>query len=107
MFDPTKEVELETDASDYAIGVQLSQRDDDGVLHPVVFFSKKLHGAELNYPIYDKEFMAIMRVFEEFEHYCLGTIHKVKVYTDYKNIQYFATTQQLNGRQIRYAEYLS
>uniref|UniRef100_A0A8H7MY12 Reverse transcriptase domain-containing protein n=1 Tax=Bionectria ochroleuca TaxID=29856 RepID=A0A8H7MY12_BIOOC len=93
MFDPTREVELETDASDYAIGVQLGQRDDKGVLHPVAFFSKKLHGAELNYPIYDKEFMAIMRAFEEFEHYCLGTIHKVKVYTDHKNIQYFATTQ--------------
>uniref|UniRef100_A0A8H7KFJ6 RNA-directed DNA polymerase n=1 Tax=Bionectria ochroleuca TaxID=29856 RepID=A0A8H7KFJ6_BIOOC len=88
MFDPTRE-------------------DDKGVLHPVAFFSKKLHGAELNYPIYNKEFMAIMRAFEEFEHYCLGTIHKVKVYTDHKNIQYFATTQQLNGRQIRYAEYLS
>uniref|UniRef100_A0A8H7K2I8 RNA-directed DNA polymerase n=1 Tax=Bionectria ochroleuca TaxID=29856 RepID=A0A8H7K2I8_BIOOC len=107
MFDPTREVELETDALDYAIGAQLGQRDDKGVLHPVAFFSKKLHGAELNYPIYDKEFMAIMRAFEEFEHYCLGTIHKVKVYTDHKNIQYFATTQQLNGRQIRYAEYLS
>jgi transposase InsO family protein len=107
MFDPTKEVELETDASDFAIGAQISQRDDDGILHPVAFFSKKLHGAELNYPIYDKEFMAIMRAFEEFEHYCLGTLHKVKVYTDHKNIQYFATTQQLNGRQIRYAEYLS
>jgi transposase InsO family protein len=107
MFDPTKEVELETDASDFAIGAQISQKDDEGRLHPVAFYSKKLHGAELNYPIYDKEFMAIMRAFEEFEHYCLGTLHKVKVYTDHKNIQYFATTQQLNGRQIRYAEYLS
>uniref|UniRef100_A0A8H7N3U5 RNA-directed DNA polymerase n=1 Tax=Bionectria ochroleuca TaxID=29856 RepID=A0A8H7N3U5_BIOOC len=107
MFDPIKEVELETDASDFAISVQLSQKDDNGVLHPVAFFSKKLHGAELNYPIYNKEFMAIMRIFEEFEHYCLGMIHKVKVYTDHKNIQYFATTQQLNRRQIRYAEYLS
>uniref|UniRef100_A0A8H7TTS6 RNA-directed DNA polymerase n=1 Tax=Bionectria ochroleuca TaxID=29856 RepID=A0A8H7TTS6_BIOOC len=106
-WDDKQEVELETDASDYAIGAQLGQRDDKGVLHPVAFFSKKLHGAELNYPIYDKEFMAIMCAFEEFEHYCLGTIYKVKVYTDHKNIQYFATTQQLNGRQIRYAEYLS
>lgn len=93
MFDPTREVELETDASDFAISAQIGQKDDEGKLHPVAFYSKKLHGAELNYPIYDKEFIAIMRAFEEFEHYCLGTQHKVKVYTDHKNIQYFATTQ--------------
>uniref|UniRef100_A0A8H7MYB0 Reverse transcriptase/retrotransposon-derived protein RNase H-like domain-containing protein n=1 Tax=Bionectria ochroleuca TaxID=29856 RepID=A0A8H7MYB0_BIOOC len=98
IFNPIKEVELETDASDFAIGVQLSQKDNNRVLYPVAFFSKKLYSTELNYPIYNKEFIAIIYTFEEFEYYCLGTIYKVKVYTDHKNIQYFATTQQLNGR---------
>jgi hypothetical protein len=105
-FDPDKEIELETDASDYALGSQLGQRDDQGRLHPVAFWSKKLNGAELNYPIYDKEFLAIVESFKEFRHYLLGSKHKVKVFTDHKNIAYFATTQQLSGRQLRYAEYL-
>jgi len=38
-FDATKPVIIETDASDFAIGAILSQRDDGGRLHPVAFHS--------------------------------------------------------------------
>ncbi|KAH7475360.1 hypothetical protein FOMA001_g11755 [Fusarium oxysporum f. sp. matthiolae] len=106
MFDPEKEIELETDASDFALGGQIGQRDSEGKLHPVAFYSCKLQGAELNYPIYDKEFLAIVNCFEEFRHYLMGSKHKVKVYTDHQNISYFATTHELNRRQLRYAEFL-
>ncbi|KAM4061114.1 reverse transcriptase (RNA-dependent DNA polymerase) [Hirsutella rhossiliensis] len=106
-FDPERQIELETDASDFALGAQIGQKDDEGRLRPIAFYSKKLHGAELNYPIYDKEFLAIIQAFKEFRHYLLGSKHKIKVYTDHKNISHFATTQQLNGRQIRWAECLS
>ena len=34
-------------------------------------------------------------------------MHQIKMYTDYKNISHFFTTQNLNGRQLRYAEYLA
>ena len=97
-FDPERQVELETDASDFAIGAQIGQKDTEGKLRPVAFYSKKLHGAELNYPIYDKEFLAIIQAFKEFRHYLTGSKHKVKVYTDHKNIAYFATTQELSKR---------
>jgi hypothetical protein len=106
MFDPDRQVELETDASDFALGGQIGQRDDNGVLHPIAFYSHKMHGAELNYPIYDKEFLTIVNCFKEFRHYLRGSKHPVKVFTDHKNIAYFATTQELNRRQLRYAEYL-
>ncbi|PNP57201.1 hypothetical protein FNYG_15278 [Fusarium nygamai] len=96
MFDPEKEIELETDASDFALGGQIGQRDDTGKLHPIAFYSHKLHGAELNYPIYDKEFLAIVNCFKEFRHYLMGSKHQVKVYTDYQNISYFAMTHELN-----------
>jgi transposase InsO family protein len=106
MFNPNKEIELETDASDFALGGQIGQRDDNGKLHPIAFYSHKLHGAELNYPIYDKEFLAIFNCFKEFRHYLMGSKHQIKVYTDHKNIVHFTTTQELNRRQTRYAEYL-
>ncbi|GKU14637.1 unnamed protein product, partial [Fusarium langsethiae] len=106
MFDPTKEIELETDSSDFALGGQIGQRDNEGKLHPIAFYSHKLHGAELNYPIYDKEFLAIVNCFKEFRHYLMGSLHQIKVYTDHQNISHFATTQELNRRQLRYAEYL-
>ena len=62
---PGKPYEVETDASDYAIGGQLGQRDDQGKLHPVAFFSKKLAGPQLNYLIHDKELLAIIEAFRE------------------------------------------
>jgi hypothetical protein len=54
-----------TNASDYSSASILSQYDDEGILHPVTFFSKKYSPAEYNYEIYDKELMAIIRAFEE------------------------------------------
>ncbi|KAI1855989.1 uncharacterized protein JN550_013918, partial [Neoarthrinium moseri] len=101
MADPDKPFEVETDASDYAIGGQLSQRDDNNKLHPVAFFSKKLNGPELNYQIHDKELMAVIEAFREWRHYLSGTTHKVKVYTDHKNLTSFLTNKELNKRQIR------
>ena len=105
--DPEKAFEVETDASDYALGGQLGQRDADGQLHPIAFYSKKLHGPELNYQIHDKELMAIIEACKEWRHYLSGTKHQVTVYTDHKNLTYFMTTKELNKRQIRWAEFLS
>jgi hypothetical protein len=50
-FDHDREVIVETDASDYISAGILSQYDDEGVLHPVPFFSKKHTPAECNYEI--------------------------------------------------------
>lgn len=104
---PEKPFEVETDASDWALGGQLGQRDQEGKLHPTAFFSKKLHGPELNYPIHDKELMAIIEAFKEWKHYLSGTSHTIKVYTDHKNLTTFTTTKDLNKRQIRWSEFLS
>jgi hypothetical protein len=56
---------VETDTSDYVSAGVLSQYDDEGILHPVAFLSKKHSPAECNYEIYDKELMAIVRAFKE------------------------------------------
>ncbi|RGP71820.1 pol poly [Fusarium longipes] len=106
MFDPEKEIKLETNTSDFALGGQIRQQDNNRKLHPIAFYSHKLHGAELNYPIYDKEFLAIFNYFKEFRHYLIGSKHQIKVYTNHKNIIHFTTTQKLNRQQTRYAEYL-
>ena len=60
-FDPEKKIVVEVDASDWVVGGVLSQHDDEGILRPVAFFSKKHSPAEVNYEIYDKELMAIVR----------------------------------------------
>ena len=51
--DLNKPFRLETDASDYAYGAALSQRQEDGKWHPVGFMSKSMLPAERNYNAYD------------------------------------------------------
>ena len=64
-FDPTKKAYIETDSSDYITVGVLSQIGDDGELHPVAFYSRKMILAECNYKIYDKELLAIIKSFEQ------------------------------------------
>jgi len=98
---------LETDASDYAKGSVLSQAEPDGKWHPLAFYSKKFSPAEINYDIHDKEMSAIVDSFKQWEHWLIGSLHPILVYTDHKNLEYFTTTKVLNRRQARWADYLS
>jgi hypothetical protein len=106
-FDYDHEIIVETDASNYISAGILSQYDDEGLLHPIDFFSKKHTPAECNYDIYDKELMAIVRAFEEWRPELEGALHPIHVLSDHKNLEYFMSTKLLNRRQTRWAEYLS
>ncbi|KAI0993448.1 hypothetical protein K3495_g14736, partial [Podosphaera aphanis] len=106
-FDPEKEIIVETDASDYVSAGILSQYDENKVLRPVAYFSKKHSPSECNYEIYDKELLAIIRAFEEWRPELEGAAHPIAVISDHKNLEYFMSTKQLNRRQARWAEYLS
>jgi hypothetical protein len=63
-FNPQKEVIVDTDASDFALGAVLSQRDNKNRLHPVAFHSRKFSPAEINYKIHDKELLTIVDAFK-------------------------------------------
>jgi len=106
-FDYDREIIVETNASDYVSAGILSQYDDDGVLHPVAFYSKKHSPAECNYEIYDKELMAIVRAFEEWRPHLEGSHHPIQVLSDHKNLEYFMSSKLLNRRQARWSEFLS
>lgn len=106
-FDPSKEVIIECDASDFVSAGVLSQVGPDGLLHPVAFLSKKHSPEECNYEIYDKELLAIVRCFEDWRPELEGLDQKITVLTDHKNLQYFMTTKSLSRRQVRWNEFLS
>jgi hypothetical protein len=46
--EPTKTCIVETDASDVTQGAILSQKADEGRLHPIAFYSWKLQHPEIN-----------------------------------------------------------
>ena len=105
--DPSKPFFLEANASDFALGVVLSQYGDDGRLHPVGFHSRKCLAAEIKYEIHNKELLAIIDVFEEWRHLLEGARHTVTIYTDHKNLEYFKNARVLNRRQARWSLFLS
>lgn len=106
-FDPDRRSLVEVDSSEWAHGGILSQYDDNGILHPVAYFSGKLSPAEINYEIYDKELLAVVRALEHWRPELEGTIEPVSIITDHKNLEYFMTTKTLNRRQARWSEFLS
>ncbi|CAI5471096.1 unnamed protein product [Closterium sp. Yama58-4] len=69
--DPSKPFEVVTDASDFAIGAVLLQDFGNG-LQPIAYESRKLQAAERNYPIHDKEMLAIIHAFKLWRCYLTG-----------------------------------
>jgi hypothetical protein len=106
-FDPERNIVLETDASDFALAGIISHPAGHGRLQPIAFYSRKFNDAELNYEIYDKELLAIIACLKEWRAYCEGSRHKVTIYSDHKNLEYFNTSKVLTRRQARWMEFLS
>ena len=107
ILDIDREMRVEADASDYTMEGVLSTRYEDRKWRPVAFISKLLNATERNYKIHDKEMLAVIRCLETWSHYLEGAKLKFEIWTDYKNLQYFMTSQKLNHKQARWALYLS
>ncbi|KAF8754242.1 hypothetical protein RHS01_06466 [Rhizoctonia solani] len=82
--DPSKPYFLETDASGAALGSILSQRQEDGRLHPLGFLS------------------TIIRSFEYWRIFLEGTVHPVTVFTDHRNLEYWKESRTFNRRHARW-----
>lgn len=105
-FDPDRRTRVETDSSGWATGGVLSQYDDNGVLRPCAFFSRKNSPAECNYPIHDKELLAIINCLKQWEAELMA-VRQFSIITDHKNLRYFSTIRRLNERQMRWSDILS
>jgi hypothetical protein len=85
-FNPTKEVFVKCNTSNFvSLGI-LSQEDNQGVLHLVAFMSKKYNPTEYNYKIYNKELLAIVCCFECWRPKLLGIHHQIIVITNHTNL---------------------
>ena len=110
--DTSKQFELEVDASGIATGAILYQRDKPvklpsgkekpGPRRPVGFHSQKFTATERNYPIYDREFLAIMCGLCNWSHLLKGTEIPVLVYTDHANLRYYRDPCKIGPRVAGY-----
>ncbi|KAI0997510.1 hypothetical protein K3495_g10679 [Podosphaera aphanis] len=98
MWDGSRPTILETDSSGWATGGCLLQEQQDGILKPIAYYSKKLSPAECNYDIHDKELLAIIRCLNERRSELLGVANPFLILTDHQNLKYFMTSKRLAGK---------
>ena len=71
----------------------------------MAFFSCKYLPQEINYEIYDKELLAIIKYFEEWHPMLKGAGLPIKIFTNHRNLQYFMSIKQLSRRQAYWSEF--
>jgi hypothetical protein len=107
MPNPDEPFYLETDASNYASGAVLMQKDDNRHLHPCSYLSKTFSKTEQKYPIGNRELLALVRGLDDWRIYLEGAPHVITIYIDHQNLQYFRVAQKLKPRQAHYSLFLS
>ncbi len=95
---------VSTDASDFCTGAVLSYGETLETARPVAFESAQLSGAELNYPVHEKELLAIVRALKKWRIDLLGI--PFIVYTDHHTLENFSHQKHLSRRQARWQEFL-
>ncbi|KAI0996255.1 hypothetical protein K3495_g11924 [Podosphaera aphanis] len=105
-WDPNLPGILETDSSGGGISGILSQRHNR-VKKPVAFWGRKLQPEETRYGISDQEHLAVVDALMHFRVYLEGAQHKIQIFSDHTNLQYFKSTIRPNRRQSGYLEKLA
>ena len=98
--DPRKTFYLQTDASDYAIGVIVYQVDDTGCSLIIGCSSRTLKGAEITYCTTEKELLALVWSLQKYHNMLFGAsiIHR----TDHRALTFLKTCRLLSGRLMRW-----
>jgi len=102
-----REFHLETDASEFAVGGVISVKCEDGKFRPVAYMSHSMTPPERNYPIHDKEMLAIIKATEAWRHYLEATPYAFEIYTDHHNLTYFTKSQNLSKRQAHWQMWMT
>lgn len=98
--DFSREFQLTTDASNYALGAVLEQ---DG--RPLAFISRTLKKNEEHYATNEREMLAIVWALESFKKFLYGTA-KVKIFTDHQPLTFAVSNKNSNWKLKRWKDKL-
>ncbi|POM59312.1 LOW QUALITY PROTEIN: Pol protein [Phytophthora palmivora] len=104
LLDENQHFCMVSDATDYAIG--FVQKDDEGRERVISFQSRPLKAAERNYPVHDKELLAMKYALAKLRVYILGPRPFV-IYIDHASLRTATTSPRLSQHMAAaiFAEY--
>ena len=97
--DFNKQFDIECDASGIGIGGVLMQEGNT-----IAYFLEKLNGAQLNYPVYDKELYALVRVLEVWQHYLWPK--EFIIHSNHEALKYLKFQSNLNKHHAKWVEFI-
>src|SRR6185369_3154025 len=103
--DVNKPYILHTDASNYAVGAVLSQKDDEEHERVIAYASRVLTIAETHYTVTEKECLAVIWATKHFYHFLQGS--SFSIVTDHEAIPWLKKHNNPKGRLARWIIHLS
>jgi hypothetical protein len=92
--------DIETDASDYAVGIVLTQHD-----HPMAYHNETFSDTIRKYPTYDKKLYSIVQACHQWRNCMLGK--ETVIHTVHNPLQFMQTQGKLkNDRHQKWSTYL-
>ena len=82
------------DSSDWRTGAVLSYGLTWESAQPVAFDSMALKAAQINYPVHEKELLAIIRALQKWQSDLLGV--PITIYTDHRTLENFDQQKDLS-----------
>ncbi|GMF39395.1 unnamed protein product [Phytophthora fragariaefolia] len=98
--DPDGQFSVVCDASDFAIGCALLQADAEGRERVIAFESRQLKASEKNYPVHDKELLAMKYALVKFRVHLFGSKPFV-IYTDHASLRTATQSPHLSQRMAQ------
>ena len=103
--DPDQRIYLICDSSNIGLSGWIGEMQDNGIVRPARFHSKKFKNAQMNYGITKKELLAIVDSVRHVRGVLQG--HSVTILTDHQPLVAFMSSLQTNQMIIRWQESLS
>jgi hypothetical protein len=103
--DISKSFILDCDASNEGLGAVLSQKDVEGVEHPVAYYARAFSKVEKRYCVTRRELLACVGAIRHFHHYLLGARFTVR--TDHNSLIWLCHFRELDGQLARWLETLA
>ena len=93
---------LAVDASDIGAGSVLLQEGENGIDHPVCYFSKKFNKSQMNYSTIEKECLSLILAVQHFEVYLTSSSMPIVVYSDHNPLTFINKMKNNNQRLMRW-----